>query len=272
MFFYASKILSALIWPTSIITILLAAGAALLAFERRQRLGKRMIWAGVALLIVCGLSPLGNIMVLPLEQRFARPELPADVAGIIMLGGFESPGISNARAQMALNEAAERLTESVLLARERPAAKVIFTGGVASLVSSEDSAANAVGSYLQAVGIGQDRIALEGASRTTYENAVNLARMLDPKPGQTFVLVTSAYHMPRAIGTFRQQGFEALAWPVDYRTSGPREMTAWFGSIAAGLERVDLAFKEWIGLLAYWASGRSYALWPGPGDAHVARP
>jgi uncharacterized SAM-binding protein YcdF (DUF218 family) len=228
-----------------------------------------MIWAGVTLLVVCGLSPLGNVIVLPLEQRFARPELPANVAGIIMLGGFESPGISNARAQMALNEAAERLTESVLLARERPTAKVIFTGGVASLVRAGDSAAGAVGSYLQAVGISKDRILLEGGSRTTYENAANLARMLAPKRGQTYVLVTSAYHMPRAIGTFRRQGFEIVAWPVDFRTSGPRDMIDGFGSIAAGLERVDLAVKEWIGLLAYWASGRSNALWPGH-DAPIA--
>ena len=165
------------------------------------------------------------------------------------------------------NEAAERLTESVILARERPAAKVIFTGGVASLVRGEDSTGNVVGSYLRAVGISRHRILLEGASRTTHENAVNLARLLDPKAGQTYVLVTSAYHMPRAVGTFRQHGFEIVAWPVDYRTIGPRDMLSGFGSIAAGLERVDLAFKEWIGLLAYWASGRSDALWPGPGIA-----
>jgi uncharacterized SAM-binding protein YcdF (DUF218 family) len=268
MFFYGSKILTTLIWPTSVITLLLVAGALLLAFQSRQRLGKRLVWAGVTLLIVCGLSPLGNIMVLPLEQRFSRPDLPTNVAGIIMLGGFESPGISNARAQLSLNESAERLTEAIGLAHKLPKAGVIFTGGVASLVRSEGGAANSICAYLVTVGITRERIMLEGTSRNTHENAKHLARMLMPKPGQTYLLVTSAYHMPRAVGTFRQQGFEVVPWPVDYRTTGPADATSWFGSIAAGLERVDLAFKEWIGLLAYWATGRSAALWPGP----VGRP
>lgn len=271
MFFYGSKILTALIWPTSLITLLLVAGALLLAFQRRQRLGKRLVWAGVTLLIVCGLSPLGNIMVLPLEQRFPRPELPSNVAGIIMLGGFESPGISNARAQLSLNESAERLTEGIALALKLPTAKVIFAGGVASLVRSEEGAANSVGAYLVTVGIARERIELEGTSRNTHENAKHLARMLKPKPGRTYVLVTSAYHIPRAMGTFRKQGFEVVPWPVDYRTTGPADTTSWFGTVAAGLERVDLAFKEWLGLFAYWATDRSDALWPGPIGQHANR-
>lgn len=263
MFFYASKIISTLIWPSSVVTMLLLVGTALLLGGRAVRWGRRLMIAGLGLLLVCGFSPLGNLMVLPLEQRFARGELPQDIAGIIILGGFETGPVTKRRGELSLNEAAERLTESILAARARPDAKVIFTGGDAALIGPADNgAAGEVGRYLEAVGIARERLVLEGVARTTHENALLLARMLQPGPGQRYLLVTSAFHMPRSVATFRRQGFDVVPWPVDYRTRGWMDATTFFGSVPAGLERVDLAFKEWIGLAAYRLSGRSSAFWP----------
>ena len=274
MFFYLSKILTAIALPSSVTTLLLVAGAGLMLWGRWRRVGacagaasqewsRRLLLAGVGLLLVCGLSPLGNIMVLPLEQRFARPELPAGAVGIIVLGGFEQASVARARQQLVTNEAAERLTETLLLARRLPGARVIFTGGDGTLVRREGSAAAMIGGYLRSVGIEPGRIVLEDQSRTTYENALYLKAMLAPKPGERFVLVTSAFHMPRSVGVFRQQGFDVVPWPVDYRTSGPHEAFEGFSSIVGGLERVDFAFREWVGLVAYRLSGRSNAIWPG---------
>ncbi len=263
MFFYASKIISPLIWPSSIITILLIAGTVLLLAGRGVRWGRRILASGVALLLICGLSPLGNWLLLPLEQRFARGPLPDDLTGIIILGGFETGPITRSRNMLTTNEAAERLTESILVAKARPQAKVIFTGGDAALIGSTDNGiASEIGRYLTAVGIAPERLVLEGASRTTHENALFLARLLTPVPGQRYLLVTSASHMPRSIATFRAKGFDVQAWPVDYRTNGWDDLTTFFDAIPAGLIRVDAAFKEWVGLLAYRLSGRTSALWP----------
>lgn len=264
MFFYASKILGALLWPSSIVTLLLAAGAVLLLTGRGRAWGRRLTIAGVALLLALGFSPIGNWLVLPLEQRFERSALPDDLAGIIMMGGFEVAGISRARGQLSLNESAERLTEAVLAAHARPTAKVVFTGGEANLIGSGGSAVEPIAVVLAALGIARERIVLEGASRTTHENALYLARLLRPSPGQRWLLVTSAYHMPRSVGTFRQAGFDVVAWPADYRTRGPASAAEGFGVFHQGLERVDLAVKEWLGLIAYRLSGRTDALWPGP--------
>jgi uncharacterized SAM-binding protein YcdF (DUF218 family) len=264
MFFYASKILGALLWPSSIVMLVLVAGAALLLVERGRAWGRKLTLAGVALLLVLGFSPIGNWLVLPLEQRFARPALPSELAGIIMLGGFEIAGISRDRRQLSLNEGAERLTETLLAARERPATKVVFTGGDGSLIGSGGSAVEPIAAFLEALGIARERIVLEGTSRTTHENAHELARLLRPQTGQRWLLVTSAFHMPRSVGTFRQAGFDVVAWPADYRTRGPGAAAEGFVVFHQGLERVDLAVKEWLGLVAYRLSGRTDALWPSP--------
>lgn len=268
MFYYASKIVSLLIWPSNVIAMLLVAGLVMVLTDRRAAWGKRLLAAGLGLLLVCGFGPVGSWLVLPLEERFVRSALPHDVAGVIILGGFENGALSNARGELALNHAAERLTEGLLVAIARPRAKVAFSGDDGSLFASSSGVATTVGRWLETVGVAPERIVLEGKSRTTFENASFLRGMLKPEPGQRWVLVTSAFHMPRSVGTFRKAGFDVLPWPADYRSRGPRDLFALHDAIPAGLEKVDLAFKEWVGLLAYRLTGRTTALWPGPRDGN----
>ncbi len=263
MFYYLSKIFSALVWPSNVVAIMLVVSLVLIVSGRAAPWGRRVLIAAVAFFITASYLPLGNWLVLPLEQRFARPPLPDRLTGILILGGFETPGISHARGELSINEAGERLTESIRLAYARPEAKVAFTGGVSNMLFKETSAAETVSRYLTDVGIAPSRIMLESHSRTTHENALYLREILSPKPGERWALVTSAYHMPRAMGTFRQQGFDVLPWPVDYRTRGWHDFWTTFPNPPEGLQRVDLAFKEWIGLVGYRLTGRSNALWPG---------
>jgi len=155
------------------------------------------------------------------------------------------------------------LTEAVRLARVLGTARIVFTGGVGRLVAGVE-AYGPVSDYLEQVGIDKGRIITEGVSRNTFENAQLTKELIGTKPGETWLLVTSAYHMPRAVGVFRKVGFDVLAYPVDFRTRGAEDMLIRFGSIPDGLKRADLAAKEWIGLTAYWLSGRSSALFPRP--------
>ncbi|HET7210116.1 MAG TPA: ElyC/SanA/YdcF family protein, partial [Methyloceanibacter sp.] len=97
-----------------------------------------------------------------------------------------------------------------------------------------------------------------------------LTRKGELGPGKRWLLITSAYHMPRAIGAFRKAGFEVEAWPVDYRTRGRADLTRPFDKVSEGLRRVDVATREWFGLLAYWLRGRSDALFPAPRPRQVA--
>lgn len=270
MFFALSKILFFLVTPSNIVWMLIALGLVLL-WRGRTRSAGRLVAAGLGLLLLLGFSPIGNVVIYPLEERFARPAAdvtdPAGlgpIEGIIVLGGFEDGRIATGRGLLGLNEAGERLAETVRLAVKLRRAKVVFTGGVGVLMLSAEDAAVPVGDYLASVGIERARIVLEAKSRNTWENAVFTRALLQPRPGQRYLLVTSAWHMPRSMGVFRQAGFEVIPWSVDYRTRGPDDLWRPFGGIYNGLERVDTAVKEWIGLVAYYLTGRSNAIWPGP--------
>ena len=266
MFYYLSKLALVVSLPSSVCVMLLALGLVLAASERRRRTARLILAAGLAGLIIFGFTPFANWLILPLEERFNRPELsrlPAQPVGIIILGGFENTWISRYRHELAVNEGAERLIEGVLLAQRLPAARVVFTGGSNDLLN-RDGAAEIVADYMAAFGVDRRRIVLEGLSRTTAENASMTRDLVHPKKGETWLLVTSAHHMPRAIGAFRRAGFAVTAWPVDYRTAGAEDKWIGFPTLSEGLRRADLGVKEWLGLLGYWLGGRTSELFPAP--------
>ena len=264
MFFLLSKILGFFALPSNIVATLATVGVALL-FTRFQRAGRRLAVASVVLLLLAGLSPLGNALIYPLEERFP----PWDAArgaptGVVVLGGAIGPDISAARGTPDLNESAERLTAAAALARKYPDAKIIYSGGDARLVIHGGIEAEFAATLLESLGIPRARIIMEGKSRNTVENALFSKALADPKPGERWLLVTSAYHMPRSIGVFRRAGFAVEAYPVDWRTRGAIDLVLPFESVTAGLRRTDTAVREWTGLLVYWLTGKSDAVFPAP--------
>ena len=272
MFFYLAKVLWFVLQPSTLIALLIGYGA-ILIWTGWARWGRRFVTGGAVLLLLAGLSPLGNALILPLEDRFPGANLDAPPAptGFIVLGGAEDRLVEVARGAPAVNEAGERLLETVVLARKFPEAGIAFSGGDAGILYKADSEAVGAAALLKDMGVAPDRLILEGGSRDTYENAVYLKSELDKLgllgPGQRWVLITSAFHMPRAMGAFRAAGFEVEPWPVDYRTRGPADFIRPFDKVSEGLRRVDMAVHEWVGLLAYWLAGRTDSLFPGPKPA-----
>ncbi len=264
MFFHMSKVVWFCLQPSSLLLILLVTGAVLL-YTRHQKAGRRFVVAAAVLLVVGGLSPLSTWLIMPLEDRFPRTDLAGrDVYGIVVLGGAEDARVANGRHAHALNEAAERFTETAALARRFPHAKIVFTSGSTEILTTPAIGADAGAVVLEDLGISGDRLILERRSRNTWQNAVFTKALVDPKPGELWLLVTSADHMPRAMGAFRQAGFAVEPWTVDYRTAGPGDLVSLFDSTREGLKRLDQATHEWIGLAVYWLTGRSDALFPGP--------
>jgi uncharacterized SAM-binding protein YcdF (DUF218 family) len=265
MFFFLSKILGVLILPSNLVVEIGLVGIVLLLTSYR-RLASWLIVTSVVLTALVGFSPLGNILMLPLEQRFP-PWDPSHGApdGIVVLGGSIIPDLATLRGdESGLNEAAERITATVELARKYPAARIIFTGGNASLFENITPESAVAYRLFVALGIAPDRIIAEDQSRNTIENAVFSRLIAQPKPNERWLLVTSASHMPRAIAVFRAAGFAVEAFPVDYRTRGPRDATRPFSSVAFGMAQVDLAMHEWTGLLAYRLTGKTTELFPAP--------
>lgn len=268
MFFILSKILTFILQPSSLLWIAAITGFLLREWSSRlRRFGLWLALAGLAGLFLAGLSPLSNALVLPLEERFpvrTPSSIPSPVAGIIVLGGAEDGWVSAGRGALAVNEAAERITETVRLARAHPEAKVVVTGGVARLYGSDREGSTAVAALLEELGVAKDRLIVETHSRNTHENATKTLPLISAKPGETWLLVTSAYHMPRAVGVFRKAGLEVTAYPADFRMRGSEDLTRWFQSLPSGLKRFDLGAKEWIGLVAYRLTGRTSDFFPAP--------
>jgi uncharacterized SAM-binding protein YcdF (DUF218 family) len=264
MFFPLSKILGFFASPSNLVISIGLLGLLLLP-TRFARAGRALAFASLIVLAIFGLSPVGNALMIPLEDRFPRWDAARGAPdGIIVLGGAISPDVSAARDEVALNEAAERLTVAAELARRYPAVRIVFSGGSGALIYDEGAEAPFALRLLEDLGIPRARILLEDRSRNTMENAIFSKALIQPKPGERWLLVTSAHHLPRAIGVFRKMGFPVEPYPVDWRTRGAADALRPFATLGDGLRRSDAAVREWVGLAVYWLTGRSSALFPGP--------
>jgi uncharacterized SAM-binding protein YcdF (DUF218 family) len=265
-----SKAVSFFLIPSNVIASLAVLGLVLLII----RLRSGAVAAGVAVgaLVLAALSPLGNLLLTPLEQRF--PELPSDdrgrVDGIIVLGGSYDTVTHSYVSTIYLREDTEPVAVVPGLARQYPEARIIISGGMDPSFPGPSEAA-IVKQYFVSFGIAAERISIEERSQTTAENARFTAEMIRPAPQSRWLLVTSAYHMPRAIGAFRKAGFNVIASPSGWRTRGWGD--AWWPSATAteNLRRLDVAAHEWIGLLSYRLSGYSDEWFAGPDTAGPER-
>lgn len=266
MFFILSKVFWFVAQPVSVVFLLVLLGMVLAGFGRR-RLGMVAAGLGVLLLGLVSYTTVGEVMISPLENRFARPEvMPQDVSTILLLGGSTSGRISAARGMSEFSDAADRPIEALRLARVYPQAQILATGGVGQLLSQgAETEAVTTERFLRGMGLPPDRFMLEDASRNTAENAQFTAEMLVGREG-TMLLVTSAFHIPRSMGLFRKAGLDPIAWPVDYRSTGTEVFRIDLTDPVVNIETTTIALREWIGLLAYNWTGQTDALLPGPED------
>jgi uncharacterized SAM-binding protein YcdF (DUF218 family) len=250
-FFIASKLIWAALRPDSLLMLVL--GASWLILRRRPAMARALVGLAILAMATVAIWPVQSLLLAPLENHYPSPDTPKDVAGIIILGGAELADLSAARDQVQLNGAAERMTAAMTLSLRSPTAKVIFTGGSGDLRGGA-AGADVPRRLFTDLGLPPDRLILESASRNTAENATMTQALVQPKLGQRWVLVTSAYHMPRAVAAFCAAGWTGLIpYPVDYRSPG--DGAGWqFVENAADLTTV---WREWIGLTAYRLTGRA---------------
>ncbi len=261
MFFILSKTVAFLLLPSNLVVVVALAGLALMA-TRWRRAGTRMMIVSLVLLAAIGLSPAGDLLTYALESRFP-PWDPAHGApdGIVVLGGNISPKLSRDHGEPVVGSDAARIVAMAKLARSYPNARIVYSGGDASLLGDQSPEADFIRPLLDNFGIARERVLLEAHSRNTAENAAFTKDLVKPKPGERWLLVTSAEHIPRAIGCFRRVGFPIEAYPVAWRTGKKSDLMT-TEIFSKGLARFDSAAHEWIGLLAYWITGKTTELLP----------
>lgn len=245
--FIASKLAGAAV---RLETWLLAALAlALLAIARRRwRAALGLCGTVFAVLLALTVLPLGDLLLAPIEGQYPQPARLARVDGIIVLGGGEDAAASRRWRQVELGEGAERYTAALALARRHPEARMLFAGGSGALRGGLSEAGIAARWFAEQ-GLAGDRLLFEGASRNTRENARLGLALARPRPGETWLLITSAFHMPRALQSFEAAGWPGLVpYPVDHRTAAFEDGIGW--DLARNVRNLNMAVKEWLGVLA----------------------
>ncbi len=256
VFFLTSKIVWALISPDSLIVIL-GVSAWIAVLLNWQRVSRTLLACCALLLLIIGFFPVGEWLIAPLENRFtSNAALPGEVDGIVVLGGAISPGLSNIWQQPELGGGADRLTNFLYLARLYPNAQLVFTGGSGSVTEQEFKEAEMARILFDQLGLAERAIVYESESRNTSENARNSRELVSPEDDENWLLITSAFHMPRSIGVFCQEGWMVQAYPVDHYSQKGNLLRIDF-SFGGNLSILGTAIREWVGLLAYRVSGRT---------------
>ena len=263
MAFVLSKLLWACVSPGSLLAFLLAVGLVLSRTSRPAlvKIGKRLsVFVCLCFLAIATL-PVGEWALAPLENRFTM-DLPEQIDGIIVIGGDEMTAVSQARGMPVALDSVRRYVTFGGMARRYPDAKLVFSGGSGYLHPHTRMLDSEVARAMMTdIGVPTDRLLIEKASRNTYENAVMTADIVRPDPAQKWLLVTSAWHMPRAMGCFRKAGWNITAAPTGYFTTGRYRFYVSFNFVDQ-LHDLTLATHEYVGLLSYWLMGRTSALWP----------
>jgi len=255
--FFVSKALSFVTQPLAWVALLLLAG--LLCTLFRRKCGHGLSWAALIVLLLQGWEPLPDALIRQLETQYVAPT-PKDnlqpYKGVVVLGGALDPAyVWQGHDQVALNDAAERMTVPVTLLQHYPHLKLLFTGGEGELFVDGLTEADRAKLFFDSMGVAPQQVIYESASRTTYENAVLSASLSGVNLVQPWLLLTSASHMPRAMATFRKAGWNVTPYPVDFRTGLRTPWTQY--SLSNGASKWHIALHEWVGMLTYRLTGRA---------------
>jgi len=265
IFFYLSKNIWTVTSPDSLFIILLTFSLLLFFFKQTK---KATLLLGLLTFFTLLLSffSVGDWMLYPLENRFQHnPNLPEKIDGIIVLGGSIIPDRSIEWQQLETNHFHERLSSFIQLSQLYPDARLVFSGGNASTDKDSPTEAQIAETYFLKSGISPERLLIERTSRNTAENVSYSKRLANPQSSEAWLMITTAYHMPRAIGIFCQQNWKVIPYPVDHKTLPSKLYQPEF-SLIEHANHLVLASHEWLGLLAYFLSGKTHQLFPAQCD------
>ncbi|MBI3505831.1 MAG: YdcF family protein [Proteobacteria bacterium] len=262
--FLASKMLGPLTDPRIPLYFALLAGVALLWTPWRKA-ARLLLTATMLAAIVLGSAPIGVIAVNWIENRIPPPaRLPDRIDGIVVLGGDVDSRMMRLRPGTPGFDATRQIAMADL-ARRYPSAKLVYSGGSGQVIQRDDTDSDGARLLLPVLGLDPARVIFENRSRNTYENAVFSRELANAREGENWLLVTSAFHMPRSVGNFRKAGWTIIPYPVGYMTP-PDPTDGWTPSLTfeGRMAYLAVALREFAGYAYYYAMGRTDSLFPEP--------
>lgn len=263
-FFIVSKVGWFFLTPSNLLLLSMIGGVALLYWKRTRKWGFRLTAYGAMATLLVVILPVGDWLIGSLERRFPAYSVcttitPRPIAGIILLGGAISSQEIDGKILEDLGSSADRIRKAAQLTRDYPDLPLLISGGQAFPRKGARTEAVATAAFLTELGVDLRRLRLETLSRTTAENAKFIAEQAEQG---SWLLVTSAFHMPRSVGSFRKAGVNVIAVPSDWMVDDNRPILTM--NAVDRLGRLDLGVHEYLGLFAYWVTGRTSGLLPGP--------
>ncbi len=250
-----------LLQPSNIVFILILLSLILLLLGA-IRLGRNLLLFTAICTALPALLPIADVIAQPLENRLQAPTpLPNQVEGILVLGGSVNWEVSQSRQMLTVNEGAERMMAAAALAERYPNAKLVFTGLFREIIPNEFNANSSNNSFFSGPEYTNRQISYLGNARSTYEEALVAVQSLNPQAGERWLLVTSAYHMPRAYLSFKAQGWTVIPYPVDYRHTGKIAIKPSL-RVMSQLNDLDDFVREWGALIMYRQLGRTESFLP----------
>jgi uncharacterized SAM-binding protein YcdF (DUF218 family) len=254
-FYWLSKLIWLLASPDSLLLIFFGVVFFLLWYGKNA-LAKKVLGILLGSMLTVAAFPIGEWLLYPLETKYAHNPKLENVDGIIVLAGSEHHVHSKLWDQVIVGEAIERNLAFMMLARLHPEAKLVFSGGVGSMLQQDYKAADVAKRLYQEQGMSVSKIIFERESRNTWQSALLSKSLVNPEAGTNWVLITTAWHMPRSMGIFCKVGWKVTPYPVDYYTQPGSLMRLSWG-FASNLNKLVIAVKEWIGLVTYKFTGKS---------------
>lgn len=262
MFYLISKLIWLAVQPLMAMALLLGFGTLFIRMKWSPLLGRLMIGLAIVAFLIGGLTNVGAMLMKPLESRFDRVTADTKITGIIILGGAGNGPVSESRGTIEFNTAAERYVEIIALVDLYPDVPILVTGGVGLLGKAGESDGALAKKFVTRYGLPQERFLFEMESRNTYQNAILSMPIAKPSGDDTWLLVTSAFHIPRSVGVFHKQGWRVAAWPVDYNTRLDETFAITPFGMSSNFQLLETATHEWLGLAFYYWSGKTDAFFP----------
>jgi uncharacterized SAM-binding protein YcdF (DUF218 family) len=263
MYFILSKVMWFALKPSMVMFLGMTVGF-VLVLTRFRRAGLMLFGVSILALWAVTVIPVGEMMIRDLEERFPKQtELPEKIGGIIVLGGSINPVLSRERGQIAVDSSMERLLFFAMLGDTRPGVPLVFTGGAGSLFAQDAKEGHYFKDLAELLNLDMSRVIVEAESRNTMENVVFSKKLVTVEADRPWVMITSARHMPRAVGLFRKQGWPVIPYPVDYITLPARGWTLSLENLG-GQSMLDAAVHEFLGMAVAYVLGRSDSLYPAP--------
>ena len=256
MTFYLSKIFWFFFNPFNLIIFIFIFG---LFFYKLKKffLAKSFYYLSIGFFLIFAVLPIGPYLTYLLEKDFHETNYyPDKLDGILILSGATNPFLTKEYDQINLGDGAERLLESYFLIKKFPNVKIIFSGGAAYLGYPEITDSSAAKKFYKDMGLDIRKIYFENKSRNTFENILLSKNYAKPKQNENWLLISSAFHLRRAMNVADKLDWNLIAYPTDFRQS-KKFIFTFSVNLFYNLSQSNLAFREWLGLVYYYLSNKT---------------